>query len=323
MKSLEDIFPNCPICNRKIKYEITGFFTKYAKCYRCKSKWKIITKKGKITELMLHELPKDGKATFTIIAPSDGKEPLYDLLGECHSVSYWKKLRLDEKINWNWLLRSINYRVTKKIIFDKGEKLLTQWIGRRYFTIERTINGTSSRFNVNESGILLLSNKKFYWIQQKEVGFLNKSIEDKLIFEIPLEKIRSIIGGTGTSEDWSSAEYATFRTKFSIIDNESEKKFSLHLAFIETFKPIVEKAIEMRNNEIEKEKKKERLHFILDFSFLKKQMENGGIVMKLLKCPNCNGKIAFPETGSQTQCEYCGNRIYAQDVFEKVKSLLE
>jgi hypothetical protein len=43
---------------------------------------------------------------------------------------------------------------------------------------------------------------------------------------------------------------------------------------------------------------------VLDFSSLKEYMEKGGLVLQ------------------KTKCEYCGSTIYAQDIFEKVKSLI-
>ena len=110
---------------------------------------------------------------------------------------------------------------------------------------------------------------------------------------------------------------------FSVVDEKCETRFRLHFALLETFKPIIEKATKIRKTEIKKEKNKERVHLMLDFSFLKKYMENGGLVMNVLKCPHCNGKVTFPEGGARIKCSYCGNEILAQDIFEKVKSIIE
>lgn len=63
------------------------------------------------------------------------------------------------------------------------------------------------------------------------------------------------------------------------------------------------------------------LHVTVDFSFLKKYMEKGGLLMQALKCPHCGGSIDFPKTGNVTTCSYCGTSIYAQNVFEKLRSL--
>jgi DNA-directed RNA polymerase subunit RPC12/RpoP len=62
---------------------------------------------------------------------------------------------------------------------------------------------------------------------------------------------------------------------------------------------------------------------MLDFSFLRTFMKKGGLVMQVLKCPECSASIKFPKNGTQTKCAYCGRTIHAQDIFEKVKKLLE
>ncbi|MDI6847807.1 MAG: hypothetical protein QMD23_06750 [Candidatus Bathyarchaeia archaeon] len=108
-----------------------------------------------------------------------------------------------------------------------------------------------------------------------------------------------------------------------MVDSKGENTFNLQYAFLELFKPTIENAIAIRRKEIDVEKKKERLHVILDFSFLKTYMEKGSLVMQVLKCPECGATIEFPKSGSQTTCSHCGKIIYAQDIFEKVKSLLE
>jgi ribosomal protein S27AE len=61
---------------------------------------------------------------------------------------------------------------------------------------------------------------------------------------------------------------------------------------------------------------------VLDFSSLKDYMTKGGLVLQTTKCPECGAPMALPTTGNQTKCEHCGNIVYAQDIFEKVKSLI-
>jgi len=38
---------------------------------------------------------------------------------------------------------------------------------------------------------------------------------------------------------------------------------------------------------------------MLDFSFLKTYMEKGGLVMQVLKCPECGAGAEFPKTGTK------------------------
>jgi len=61
---------------------------------------------------------------------------------------------------------------------------------------------------------------------------------------------------------------------------------------------------------------------VLDFSFLKAEMEKGGIVVQTIKCPSCNASVQLPETGTVFKCQYCGNAILAQDLFQKMKGLI-
>jgi ribosomal protein S27AE len=73
---------------------------------------------------------------------------------------------------------------------------------------------------------------------------------------------------------------------------------------------------------MEAERKKERVQVVLDFSALKDAMLKGGLTLQKTKCPECGASITLPTTGNQIKCEYCGSTIYAQDIFEKIKSLI-
>ena len=270
---------------------------------------------------MLHELPKDGSSIKTIKDTKYEGEPLYNIIGECLPIDFWKRLKLEDKIRWDYLSSLIMEEATRVIILEKGEKLLAQWIGKNVTSEEIILEGNLRKIPKRENGLLLLSTRKIRWIKTMEIGFFNKKIEFELGKQIALENIRGISGETGDSRGWSSLD--TLMKAFSIVDSNGENKFLLKFAFLETFKPIIQKAIDIRNEEIDADKKKQRVHFMLDFTFLKKYMKKGGLTMQVLKCPNCQAKIDFPKSGSQITCSYCGNNIFAQDVFEKVKSLLE
>jgi DNA-directed RNA polymerase subunit RPC12/RpoP len=41
-----------------------------------------------------------------------------------------------------------------------------------------------------------------------------------------------------------------------------------------------------------------------------------------MKCPECGAPIKMPDSGNQTKCEHCGNTVLAQDIFDKIKSLI-
>lgn len=99
-------------------------------------------------------------------------------------------------------------------------------------------------------------------------------------------------------------------------------KFSLQQAFVEVVRPLIENAISARKEEIESEKKKDRIHIMLDFSFLRNYMEKGGLVLKKVKCPWCAAPISLPTSGNTTKCEYCGRPVFAQDIYEKIRDLI-
>ena len=84
----------------------------------------------------------------------------------------------------------------------------------------------------------------------------------------------------------------------------------------------IQKTRAARVNAIEHEKKQARVQYVLDFSFLKDQMEKGGIMVSTIRCPNCGGTLALPSTGVSVRCEHCRSDVVAQDVFERMKGLL-
>jgi len=267
-------------------------------------------------ELKLHELPKDGSGVYTIA--STGK-PLFTIFGTRFSTDFWRSLELDKNINWDFMSKNVSPDILKAVIMQKGEKILHQWEGTRT-TIEKTaVQGNIMETTKSEFGVLLLSTQRLRWLIARAVGrFWKKTVSFLIAYEIPLEEIKGITGSTGDSNNWESSHY-----QISVVDSRGENTFNLQYAVSELFKPIIEHAIEIRRKEIDALKKKERLHVTLDFSFLKTYMEKGGLIMKVLKCPECGGTIEFPETGTQTKCTHCGKSIHAQDIFEKVKSLLE
>jgi hypothetical protein len=61
---------------------------------------------------------------------------------------------------------------------------------------------------------------------------------------------------------------------------------------------------------------------VIDFASLKDVLLKGGIVMTFFKCPNCNSKLNFPETGKVLICSCCKTPVKPVDIFERIKSLL-
>jgi len=51
-------------------------------------------------------------------------------------------------------------------------------------------------------------------------------------------------------------------------------------------------------------------------------MKKGGLSLTTVKCPECKAPLKMPKGGTEIVCQYCNNTIYAQDIFEKIKSLI-
>ncbi len=71
------------------------------------------------------------------------------------------------------------------------------------------------------------------------------------------------------------------------------------------------------------ERDRERVQYVIDFSFLKDQMERGGLAVAAVKCPNCSSSVTIPSSGEYFTCEYCNSTIRAMDVFERMRQFIE
>ncbi len=306
-------FVKCPICESRGEYEQSGIFGKYAKCPKCLAKWKLYIENQRVMSLALHELPKNGSG---LLRASGIDAPLFTIIGKPLPVMFWKNLRLNGKIEWSSLSRVVDTSVADSIMKEKNEAVLYRWDGNRIVTSVVIKQGNSLQQVVSTAGALVLTTRRLIWLERREAGFWKPVVSFVAAYEIPLESIKGVTGETGDSSSW------TLPKKVSIVDAHGEQQFSLLYSFLELFKPIMENAVAMRHSEIDAEKKRERVHVMLDFSFLKTFMEKGGLVMQVLKCPECGGTVDFPKSGAETKCTHCGKTIYAQDIFEKVKGLL-
>jgi len=202
------------------------------------------------------------------------------------------------------------------IILKEGEKIVHHWEGdyetgttvmvQKGKYIKRY---TPKEVKQRKNGVLILTNQRIVWVEKR--GIFGKSFHT--IFEMPLEHLKGIsMGG-------AIIKYV------SITDAECEHTFHLRgigSREVESFKRIVFEQVEARKRYLEAEKRKERVHILIDFSFIKSYIEKGGLVMQTFKCPECGAPVKLPESGNQVICSHCGSTIYAQDIFEKVKALI-
>jgi ribosomal protein S27AE len=201
----------------------------------------------------------------------------------------------------------------ESIFLEKGEKMVASWEGNRE-TVEKTvIHGQYGRsvqdVKERKKGILALTNQKLLFLEAH--GVFGKSYHQVLM--IPLAKLGGISVG-GTLIPFVSIADDTENHIFHI-DGIGKNEFP---AFRKTIMDCRQKRID----ELEAEKRKERVQIVIDFSMLKDYMDRGGLVLQKTKCPECNAPLPIPTSGNQVVCEHCGSTIFAQDIFEKIKSLI-
>jgi len=160
-----------------------------------------------------------------------------------------------------------------------------------------------------KNGFLVLTNQRLLFLE--EHGTFGKSYHQ--VLSVPLMKVAGISMGGMLVPFVSIAD--DIETHIFHISGIGKNEFEL-------FRQLIMDHARTRREEIEAEKRKERVQVVLDFSSLKEYMEKGGLVLQKTKCPECGAPMALPTSGSQTKCEHCGSTIYAQDIFEKVKSLI-
>ena len=268
---------------------------------------------------MLHELPKNGQALWRV--PSV-KAPLYAVLGREYGVDFWSRLGLVRGIDWDYMGKCVPSDVASAVIMGKGEKSLAFWLGLRTVSQPRVVGAQTVLGVVDVGGALILTNRRLLWMEQhvttRRSGFLSTTTESSWLvkYEIPLDGIKGISGSTGDSQSWASY------TEIHVVDSNGEQTFKLQYGFCEVFKPAVEAAVVLRQDEAERERRQDKVQVLLDFSFLRKYMEDGGMLVQNLKCPECGAAVKFPDAGSQSVCDHCGANIYANDVFKKIKDLI-
>lgn len=200
------------------------------------------------------------------------------------------------------------------LILEKGEKIVTSWNGNyeiRERVVEKGAFGTRRMTDVkkNIQGVLVLTSQRLMFLEKH--GIFGKSYHQTLA--IPLEKLGGVSLG-GTLIPFVSISNGV-ETHIFHIQGVGKREF-------ESFRQLIVEQCRKRKEEIEAEKKKERVHVMIDFSFIKDYMKQGGLVLQTFKCPSCGAPLKFPESGKTTTCPYCNSDIRAEDIFEKIKSLI-
>lgn len=102
----------------------------------------------------------------------------------------------------------------------------------------------------------------------------------------------------------------------------SGKDDNLYLRIKKDIKEFYNSISETIRREKEKDKGPQEKITVIDFSSIKEYLKNGGVVMRTFKCPGCGATLEFPDNVDTTTCRYCGNKIKAVDLFEKIRTLI-
>jgi len=274
----------CPLCKSDVGFKISGFpFKKNFECKSCEARWRW----DNPDRVLLKECSKDGLGDF--------------LLEVERPVNFWNSLNL-EYVDWERVPKPQPI-ILHSLVLGRGEKVLAGWNGN-------SLGGQP------HLGSLVLTTQRLLWLDRKEEGILKRKISYDLAHILKLEDLLQIVC-SATDGHWQDRE------KIEITHAEDKESYKLHrMQEFPSCRPLILKAIEERKEEIESERRKERIQVVLDFSSLKDYMEKGGLAMQTFRCPHCSAPVEFPEKGKTTKCSHCGSKIYARDIFEKIKELI-
>lgn len=169
------------------------------------------------------------------------------------------------------------------------------------------------------SGQLFLTNERLIWLQD---GMFN--------FEVPLEDLTSFVAAStyqGSSESCIVVRSARrnvnawlklwlwWGTKANVEVAKDNRAFA-------RVQGVVFRLQQKKRERLLKEKQREHVQVVLDFSSIRDTLSKGGVGVSSLKCPQCSGPLELPETGKQTNCKYCEASIRPVDIFDKIKSII-
>jgi hypothetical protein len=302
--------PRCPLCKGGYGYEISGSSVDHFKCNSCQAKWD--------TE----PLSNGVLGSLTLVQPSG-----YDLRGievvgiRCQPLffknfdasygDFLKKWRSD-----------MSRRLGAVVSLEIEEELIWSWPGLSWVRVPAPIQpvlGQTSVYTTEQhNGQLFLTNERLIWLQD---GIFD--------FEIPLEDLTSFVSasryqGSGEAclvvrsrrniEAWLKL-WLWFGQKDNIEVAQDNRAFN-------RVQGMIFGQQRKKRERIQREKQREHVQVVLDFSSIRETLSKGGVVMSSFKCPQCAGSLELPETGKQTTCKYCGASIKPIDIFEKIKNIV-
>ena len=57
----------------------------------------------------------------------------------------------------------------------------------------------------------------------------------------------------------------------------------------------------------------------VDFNTIRERMAQGGLVVNIMKCPNCKKSLELPMSGHEARCRHCQATIRAEDLLARIR----
>jgi len=204
------------------------------------------------------------------------------------------------------------------------EKMELLFCGKRPIALDRKSN------NIQSTDFIIVIGTTRRMIILVRKGFIETHYE--LLESIDYEKIKGL-----TAKTWDYAGYSKTDVVFNFEAGEAMNRLELwDLRLLDPLSLSIGGDVDIAElkqetwarqkrcaEQKEQERRQDKVQLVLDFSSLKEQMDKGGLVVQTIKCPTCGASVDLPSNGNTTKCKYCHSTIYAADLFEKLKAMLD
>src|SRR5207245_1871462 len=303
-------FPSCPVCKATYGYEVSGSSLDHFKCNACQTKWRS------------EPLSNGNISSMTLVKPSG-----YDLRGiELTGLKYQSAFYKNFDASYGAFLKNYRSQMTAKlsstVSLEINEEIVWAWAGTSFVQIPSALGLVASQLGVSQvvhAGHLFLTSERLIWLQD---GMFN--------FEIPLEDLASFTPASA----YQGSDASIIVVKSAKRNVEGWLRLWLWYGSVgnvevardnrafNRVRGMVFRQQQIKRERIQKEKQREHVQVVLDFSSIRDTLAKGGVVVTTFKCAQCSGPLDLPETGRQTTCRYCGAMIRPVDLFDKIKSLV-
>jgi hypothetical protein len=260
---------------------------------------------------------------MSLVQPS-----LYDFRGiELLGVNCYPAFYVTFDASYGTFLKNSRSQMTallsSRVSLEIDEELVWSWPGSAWIRVPSPLQPLAGQVLplqfAQHAGQLFLTTERLIWLQD---GIFN--------FEVPLEDLTSFV--SASTYQGSSESCIVLRSARKNVDAWLKlwlwwgTKANVEIArdnraFTKT-QGLIFRQQQKKRERLLKEKQREHVQVVLDFSSIRDTLSRGGIVVSSLKCPQCSGPLELPETGKQTVCKYCGASIRPVDIFDKIKNIV-